>query len=571
MLDDKRLITLLLVSLMIIGLIIFSNYLSFRGVQDAMYNQLLSTHDSETRHLAEQMENHIIEVKNELVTLSKFPNIDALSTNNCVQDENTFYHSFDGKIEDVLRADKDGDIIECSSPAYSDFFNLNIRHKDYFLVPQETLEPYITTNLQYSKSQIIISTPLFKTKKYTPYPNFLGEFDGVLITIIELNRLYEIYLFSYVSQEDRSFLIFDAQDNTTLLKSPFLNESLVLDSIDESNTIITDIDGVGRSIISSADLFLGDKKLRLVIITPLINATRNLSSLQTRHVISMLLILIVSALSIASFASLLRSKKDIEHKLKKANVTLEKYGIKIGIEENRYADSDIKLDMHKVYLVKENDQSHYELFIDCLNKGFAGLGILRTNPVSFKEKYGLNNTSFVWLSKSKIKEVPSETDIHILFDLISKFIKKSKSSAVLIERLDYLISENGFNEVIKVVRSLTDIANTHNTIILLSVNPDVIQDKELKQIEAETADVYADVSDSNIQLDDMQFRILSFINQNNINNKLVSYKDITNTFNITKPTTRAKIKQLRDAGLIRVEQKGRYKALMITSAGRRLL
>ena len=142
---------------------------------------------------------------------------------------------------------------------------------------------------------------------------------------------------------------------------------------------------------------------------------------------------------------------------------------------------------------------------------------------------------------------------------------------MLIERLDYLISENGFNEVIKVVRSLTDIANTHNTIILLSVNPDVIQDKELKQIEAETADVYADVSDSNIQLDDMQFRILSFINQNNINNKLVSYKDITNTFNITKPTTRAKIKQLRDAGLIRVEQKGRYKALMITSAGRRLL
>jgi Mn-dependent DtxR family transcriptional regulator len=69
----------------------------------------------------------------------------------------------------------------------------------------------------------------------------------------------------------------------------------------------------------------------------------------------------------------------------------------------------------------------------------------------------------------------------------------------------------------------------------------------------------------------MEIDMLYFINENNITNKLVSYKDISSKFNITKPTTRSKINGLQFKNLVSVEQRGRFKSLKITSSGRRLI
>ena len=65
--------------------------------------------------------------------------------------------------------------------------------------------------------------------------------------------------------------------------------------------------------------------------------------------------------------------------------------------------------------------------------------------------------------------------------------------------------------------------------------------------------------------------ILKYINEKNVVNKLASYKDITENFKITKPTTRVKINKLQGLDLLQVEQRGRFKSLKITSAGRRII
>ena len=42
---------------------------------------------------------------------------------------------------------------------------------------------------------------------------------------------------------------------------------------------------------------------------------------------------------------------------------------------------------------KEEDENHaHELFIGSLNKGFAGLGIVREDPREVKKKYDLHKT-----------------------------------------------------------------------------------------------------------------------------------------------------------------------------------
>ena len=65
--------------------------------------------------------------------------------------------------------------------------------------------------------------------------------------------------------------------------------------------------------------------------------------------------------------------------------------------------------------------------------------------------------------------------------------------------------------------------------------------------------------------------ILKHVNEKNVSNMLVSYQEITKNFNITKPTTRVKIRKIQGLGLINVEQKGRFKSIKITSTGRRII
>lgn len=68
-----------------------------------------------------------------------------------------------------------------------------------------------------------------------------------------------------------------------------------------------------------------------------------------------------------------------------------------------------------------------------------------------------------------------------------------------------------------------------------------------------------------------EMEVLEFINAQNAENKLISFKDINKKFNITKPTTRARIAMLTGKHLAEIEQRGRFKTLKITEKGRKLL
>ena len=83
--------------------------------------------------------------------------------------------------------------------------------------------------------------------------------------------------------------------------------------------------------------------------------------------------------------------------------------------------------------------------------------------------------------------------------------------------------------------------------------------------------MYGKHLNAKVALPEQEMNILKYINDQNVINKLVSFKDITQQFNITKPTTRVKIDKLKQLGLVEIDQRGRFKALKITSSGRRIL
>ena len=75
----------------------------------------------------------------------------------------------------------------------------------------------------------------------------------------------------------------------------------------------------------------------------------------------------------------------------------------------------------------------------------------------------------------------------------------------------------------------------------------------------------------NITIDKKLFNILQFVDQQNKNKYIVSYKDVRKKFSITKVTTAKRITDLNGQGLVIIKKKGRLKTIYVTNKGKRLL
>ncbi|MBI4454142.1 DUF835 domain-containing protein [Candidatus Woesearchaeota archaeon] len=585
-----KLLIVILVSLIILAIVISVNFLSFSNIGNLIINQIRGKQMIETEYVANQMETHILQVKNELVTLSKFPTMDnsyinKSNINKCSEDITLLHEGIVGKINSLLRVDKEGFVVECSSQDFSNYIGINIKNKDYFKIPKETNEPFVSGIVrQGSSKQIIVSAPLFETTEYTPYPNFAGEFQGVLLSIIDVNMLYNLYINSVINPSNNFFLLVSLSTDETILKSPAIgNYSEIKKYIPEKtigfNTIIEFNDN-GKTIITSSEMIVGSDTWRLIIFTPLKNIGKEITTVQNSLLFTLGFVIIIVIVILLFLISLYKSQQETKEKLDYTLVTLEKLGIKIEIEKDSeksaekgvFSQADIILNPRTLYLIKEDEENTaHELFISTLNRGFAGLGIVRDDPRKIKLKYNLQRTSFIWLTNIKVQGIPCETNIDSLFKLIYEFIEKSKKSVVLIDRLDYILTENNFDIVLKKIHALKDLVFTHESIIILSLNPDIVDEQKLKAIQSEAIDLYGKHLAQGAELTEIELSALRFINENNIYNRLVSYKDITEKFNITKPTTRVKIAKLQNMGLLQIDQKGRFKSLKITSTGRKII
>ncbi len=571
--QSRKFVYLVLISLIIVAGVIVVNILAFSRVQQLITQQLVENRLTETKLAATQIEAHITGVRDELITLSKFPLAQNKDSQTCSLSANGLNLQKPEKLDAFLRADKWGQVTACSSPDFVDYLGINIKDKDYFKIPKETREAYLSGVVkQGTNKQIIVAVPLFETSTYTPYPNFLGNFDGLLFSMIEVNQLYYLYLLPLTSGKESTFLLLDGETNEVILEGENIesygNITELLPKKGETS-LMKELSN-GSMIITSSDLIFGKERWKLVLLTPLDKVKEEVGAVQKGHLFS--LILVVLSIGVILFFTLLlyRSKEKIQSKLEQAQVTLEKLGIKAEVESGRYSAGDLTLEQGKVYLVKDHrENTAQELFLSALNRGFAGLGIVREDPRLLRKKYNLQKTPFIWLTANPISEVPCERKIEVLISLIQEFLKKSSHSVIFIEGMDYLISENGFENIIKNIHYLKDLAGVHQSIVILSVSPETLDTGQLQRLEALTVDAYG--APGSVEVTSMEKEILRFINDRNITNTLVSFGDINKQFNITKPTTRAKIARLQMLGLVQTDTLGRFKSLKITSKGRKMI
>jgi hypothetical protein len=122
-----------------------------------------------------------------------------------------------------------------------------------------------------------------------------------------------------------------------------------------------------------------------------------------------------------------------------------------------------------LHLARSDDSSRMRsLFADAARHGIAGLAVTHVHPVAFRRQTGLGNIPVIWLAHSAYEKSLSPGKPDVLLHSLQDYVMQSERSVVLLEDLDYLISNAGLFPTFDMLRSLMAAAGKSGAVFLLS-------------------------------------------------------------------------------------------------------
>ncbi len=140
-----------------------------------------------------------------------------------------------------------------------------------------------------------------------------------------------------------------------------------------------------------------------------------------------------------------------------------------------------------IYLVKENgiDRS-IGMFKDMIGRGAKGLIIARIHPDKLRQSYNLQEAEIIWLTTNvDYHKRLDPNDMSLASHTINQFINGNKDSVILLDGLEYLATQNSYEMALKFVQSLNDSIAQHNSPVMIPVDPNAFDKRQLSLLESE--------------------------------------------------------------------------------------
>ena len=243
----------------------------------------------------------------------------------------------------------------------------------------------------------------------------------------------------------------------------------------------------------------------------------------------------------------------------------------VGKEITQDSEMRGKLLQGNSYLIiDKSNMSALNLIVDLSVSGSDGLFITRGNPNIIQSMFQSVDTKVIMLSQDKCEGFENISNLNELTAKIKEFVAKKSKPMVLIDRVDYLLTNFSFEAFVKSLYEINNIISMHNAILLMRLNSDILNASQLAFIEEELKPLPSQRIDA-VELDDQLYGVLTFIDKQNRNNVLVSFKKISQEFLISKVTTAKRLNMLDDRGLIFIKKQGKSKTAHISEKGKMLL
>ncbi|WP_406659690.1 DUF835 domain-containing protein [Methanolobus sp. ZRKC3] len=143
--------------------------------------------------------------------------------------------------------------------------------------------------------------------------------------------------------------------------------------------------------------------------------------------------------------------------------------------------NSVELESGFMYLSDEYDSlDSYNIFADLVKQGKPGLCITRKNPGNIRAHYGLSKTPLVWLTKNRdsSQQTIDSTELFKIHPTISDFIRKVDNGVVLVDGFEYLLLDNDFISLLKLIEQTNDTIMASNSRMILQIDPSTLEKKE---------------------------------------------------------------------------------------------
>lgn len=141
-------------------------------------------------------------------------------------------------------------------------------------------------------------------------------------------------------------------------------------------------------------------------------------------------------------------------------------------------------------IYEKNPEISSRIFKNYVIRGDYGLLVSRRYPEQFFSKYNLEGVNAVWLSTAEgEKNWIDPCNLSKLHHVIRDFINHASLSIILFEGFEYLMVRNSFMSALKFIQSLMDEIVLSKSKLMLTINPDAFDKKELALIRRELTEV----------------------------------------------------------------------------------
>lgn len=152
------------------------------------------------------------------------------------------------------------------------------------------------------------------------------------------------------------------------------------------------------------------------------------------------------------------------------------------------ADGDIidpALTGSTLLIESKDTRPAYEMFIQELSKGKEGMIVTRTHPDQVRETYEIGSSRTLWLCSQPGADRVDPLGLSILQNILLEHMRDKKNGVILLEGVEYLVSENSIDKVLRLIYTLRDAAVISGAKLIMPLDTSTLSIKDQALIERE--------------------------------------------------------------------------------------
>jgi chromosomal replication initiator protein DnaA len=148
---------------------------------------------------------------------------------------------------------------------------------------------------------------------------------------------------------------------------------------------------------------------------------------------------------------------------------------------------EVKVEPGHCYLIEEEKPMYSNVLLGRMMEedGFRGLVITRMNPKRIRDDF-TDMPEILWLTdKDSTTEKTIPPSLEMIIHTIQGFMQGEEPGMIVLDGIQYLISNTNFDSVLRFLRSLIDEISESSCILALSLSPETLLEQEVSILERE--------------------------------------------------------------------------------------